>query len=1092
LYKFERMVVRTILLLLQVASGQLTGEVVDPRGTSVPGALIILTEVSTNSEIRTTSEANGVYTAFPVKPGLYRVTVDAPGFQRVVREGVRMTTGERVRLDFTLTVGAANETVTVREDAPLLRDASGNLGQVVDSDKIVDLPLNGRSFVTLSQLSPGVALPPGSILPRINGGRPRTNEYLYDGVSVLQPEPGQVAFMPVIDSIQEFKVETNSPSAEFGRFNGGVVNLTMKSGTNNLHGSVFEFFRNEALNARNLFAPATSANPDKPKFRRNQYGFVLGGPVLRDRTFFFLDYQGSRQLVGRIRTSTVPTLSQRQGIFGTTIYDPATTRTDSSGAIIRDPFPSNTIPIDRMDPAAVGLMNLYPLPTSSAAANNYTRIGNETDNQDQGDFRLDHRFRDQDRVFGRYSYAVGIQSPVTPLPDGSGILTSGALGQTRTVGTSFVSSYVHTFGASMTNEFRVGYTSRSLKLAASQLTATPSSSLGIPGIPSNAAFGNAMPTFLISGFQQLGPSQSAYSDTKTSVTQIADTLSFQRGAHFLKVGMDLRLERMNIVQPPSPTGSFSFSNVETGIPGSSTSGNALASFLLGQVDTFRIDLQKDFLKPRATILEGFIQDDWKAAQRLTVTAGLRYTLNFPSTEANNNGAVFNLGTKKLEYLGESGFPETARELHKLNFGPRIGLAYRMTDKTVVRSGFAIVWIEQAGITTPFTVPYFPFLQSVSQRTLDNVNPAFLLSSGPTVAPLGPTPDAGLGQGVFSVDRELGSGYVQQWNLAVQRELTRNTSIELAYAGSKITRVGVPDTNINQLTAEQLSQGGPLLANVPNPYFGIIPGSSSLGNPTIPQAQLLKPYPEFTNVTLFRNNVGTSNYNAFQLKVEQRLSRGLSIIAHYTRSKLIDEASSVFDAAIISGPTANYPVADSYNRKLERDVSTGDMPNVFVTGATWDLPIAKQHRYLGGWQLTGMLTLQSGVPLALTQITNFNAFAGFGTQRPNRISDPELPASQRSVSKWFDTEAFVVAPQFTLGNSSRNPVRGPAFRNLDVALIKHTKITETVDVEFRTEVFNFTNTPPLGAPNVVKGNSAFGTITTAGDPRVIQFGLKVNF
>jgi len=1080
------------LLLLQVASGQLIGNVVDPRGTSIPGASIVLTDVNTNTEIRVTSEANGAYTAFPVKPGLYRVTVDAPGFQRVVREGVRMTTGERVRLDFSMTVGAASETVTVKEDAPLLRDASGNLGQVVDSDKVVALPLNGRSFVTLSQLSPGVALPPGSTLPRINGGRPRTNEYLYDGVSVLQPEPGQVAFMPVIDSIQEFKVETNSPSAEFGRFNGGVVNLTMKSGTNGFHGSIFEFFRNEALNARNLFAPSTSANPDKPKFRRNQYGFVLGGPVLRDRTFFFLDYQGSRQTIGRVRTSTVPTLSQRQGIFGTTIYDPATTRTDSSGAIIRDPFSSNTIPLDRMDPAAVGLMNLYPLPTSSATANNYTRIGNETDDQDQGDFRLDHRFREQDRIFGRYSYAVGIQSPVSPLPDGSGILTSGALGQTRTVGTSFVSSYVHTFGASMTNELRAGYTSRTLKLAASQLAATPSSSLGIPGIPSNAAFGNAMPTFLISGFQQLGPSQSAYSDTKTSVTQFADTLSFQRGAHFLKVGMDLRFERMNIVQPPSPTGSFTFSNVETGIPSTSTSGNALASFLLGQVDTFRIDLQNDFLKPRATILEGFIQDDWKATRRLTVTAGLRYTLNFPSTEVNNNGAVFNLGTKKLEYLGEDGFPETARELHKLNFGPRIGLAYRVTDKTVVRSGFAVVWIEQAGITTPFTVPYFPFLQSVTQRTLDNVNPAFILSAGPSVAPLGPTPDAGLGQGVFSVDRELGSGYVQQWNLAVQRELTRNTSVEIAYAGSKITRVGIPDTNINQLTAEQLSMGSALLANVPNPYFGIIPRSSSLGNPTISQAQLLKPYPQFTNVTLFRNNVGTTNYNAFQVKVEQRLARGLSVIAHYTRSKLIDEASSVFDAAIITGPTANYPVADSYNRKLERDVSTGDMPNVFVTGATWDLPIAKQHRYLGGWQLTGMMTLQSGVPLALTQITNFNAFAGFGTQRPNRIADPELSPADRSTSKWFDTDAFTVAPQFTLGNSSRNPVRGPAYRNLDLALIKHTKMTETVDLEFRTEVFNLTNTPPLGAPNVVLGNAAFGTITTAGDPRVIQFGLKVNF
>ncbi|HLQ76826.1 MAG TPA: carboxypeptidase-like regulatory domain-containing protein [Terriglobia bacterium] len=1094
------MVFPTILLLLQVAAAQLTGSVLDPKGVSVPNASIVLTEVGTNTEIRAVSEASGSFTVFPVKPGLYRITVNSPGFQNIVREGVRMTTGERLRLDFNLKVGAPGQSITVTEDAPILRDASANLGQVVDKDKVVDLPLNGRSFVTLSQLAPGVALPPGSTLPRINGGRPRTNEYLYDGISVLQPEPGQVAFMPVIDAIQEFKIESNSPSAEFGRFNGGVVNLTMKSGTNELHGSLFEFFRNEALNARNLFAPATAANPHKPEFRRNQYGFVLGGPIVKDNTFFFLDYQGSRQLVGRVRTSNVPTLAQRQGIFTSAIFDPATTRTDSSGAIIRDPFASNTIPADRIDPAALGLLNRYPLPTTSGAANNYTRVGNETDNQDQGDFRLDHRFGNADRVFGRYSYALGVQDPVTPLPDGGGVLTSGALGHTRTVGQSFASQYLHMFGTS-TNELRAGNTRRTIHLAATTLSSPASASLGIPGIPTNAAFSNALPTFVISGLQQLGPAASAYSDTHTDVTEIADTLAFQCGAHFLKAGMDFRLERMDIVQPPSPTGSFTFSAVETGIPSSATSGSALASLLLGQVDTFAIDLQQSVLKPRAKIMEAFVQDDWKATRRLFVNAGVRYTLNFPSTEANDHGAIFNRTTQKLQYLGQNGFPKTARELHKLNFGPRVGLSYRVMDKTVIRSGYAVVWIEQTGITTPFTVPYFPFLQKVTQRSLDGVNPAFVLATGPSVSASGPTEDAGLGQGVFAVDRGVGSGYVQQWNLSIQREITSNLSLEIAYAGSKITRVGIPDTNINQLTTQQLSLGTALTASVANPFFGIIPRSSSLGNPTIPAGQLLKPYPQFTNVTLFRNNVGSTNYNSLEVKIEKRFSRGLSVLANYTRSKLIDQASSVFDASLITGPTQNYPAADTYNRSLERDVSTGDMPNVFVVGSTYHLPDGKGHslfgsgplaRIVGGWELSGMVTLQSGVPLALTQITNFNSFAGFGIQRPNRLTNPELPASQRSVSKWFDTAAFTVAPQFTIGNSSRNPVRGPAYRNADIALIKRTMLSERTSLEFRTEVFNFTNTPPLGAPNVVLGNAAFGTIASAGDPRVIQFGLKVGF
>ncbi|MBA3355706.1 MAG: hypothetical protein H0U18_07160 [Pyrinomonadaceae bacterium] len=371
-------------------------------------------------------------------------------------------------------------------------------------------------------------------------------------------------------------------------------------------------------------------------------------------------------------------------------------------------------------------------------------------------------------------------------------------------------------------------------------------------------------------------------------------------------------------------------------------------------------------------------------------------------------------------------------------------AYRLDDKTVVRTGYGLSWMEMAGITTPFTTPQFPFIQTVSQRTLDNITPAFALSTGPSVAPIPPTPDAGLGQGVFSVDANLGSGYAQQWNIAVQRELTRNMVVEIAYAGSKITHVGIPDTNINQLTASQLAMGTSLLVRVPNPFFGQIPRSSSLSDPTIPVAQLLKPFPRFTGVSLCRNNVGNTNYNALQAKLEQRFSRGLSFLISYTRSKLIDEASSVFDASILTGPIANFPVADSFNRKLERDLSNGDIPNVFVASFTYELPIGKGRRFnprgiaggiLGGFELAGVVTLQSGIPLAVTQATNFNAFAGFGTQRPNLVANPNLPSSQQTTAQFFNTRTFTVAPQFTIGNSSRNPVRGPRYRNADTALIK---------------------------------------------------------
>ena len=1085
----------------QAGQAELIGEVKDQTGAIVSKARLTIKEIQTAQFYVTFTSENGTYLVSKLRPGRYTVVVEAQNFKRLIREDIQLATGERIRLDLELAPGNIAESITIKSDASLLRTETGSLGQVIGNRTIVDLPLNGRSFVQLVALALGVTAPPGSAFPRVNGGRPRVNEYLFDGISVLQPEPGQVAFFPVIDAIQEFKVETNSSAAEFGRFNGGVINLTTKSGTNDFHGSVFEFFRHEVLNARNLFAPATLANQKKPVFRRNQDGFVLGGPIIKSRTFFFGDYQGTRQLTGRVRISTVPTILQRQGIFTESvagslprIFDPATTRASGSG-FIRDPFANNTIPASRLDQVARFLIDRYPLPTVSGTANNYRRIANETQNQNQFDMRIDHRHSERNQFFSRFSHAQDFNDPVAPLPDGSGNLTSGAIGKTDTAGESLATNYIHTFSMGLANELRVGYTRRAVHRVGLLLDAPPSQSLKLPGIPTNAAFPSALPLFTIDGFQQLGSPANTFSDFRTDVWQAFDSLARQHGRHSLKAGIDFRWQRLDVIQPPAPTGQFRFSSLFTDLPGTTNTGNALASFLLGQVQTFSLDLQQNALRPRAMIQEYFVQDDWKVQPRLTINAGMRYTLNFPSTELNNQGAVFNLQTQQLDYLGRDGYSRSARALQKLNFAPRLGLAYRFTEKTVVRAGYGLVWQEQAGITTPFTIPQFPFLQSVTQRNLDNLNPALVLASGVSVAPVSFSPDAGLGQGVFAVDRQLGSGYVQQWNVAIQREMSSNLSFEIAYAGSKITHVGIPDTNLNQLTAEQLKLGTALLERVPNPYFGQLPRSSSLGDPTIPRAQLLKPFPRFTTVSFYRNNVGNTNFHALQMKLEKRLSQGLSLLASYTRSKLIDDASSVFDASILTGPVANFPVADSFNRKLERDVSTGDIPNVVTVSGTYELPFKWRGllgRFGNDWELAGLMSLQSGVPLAITQATNFNAFAGFGTQRPNLIGNPTLPSAQRSTVTFFNPQAFTIAPQFTLGSSSRNPVRGASYRNADLALIKRMRLRESIQLEFRAEVFNVTNTPPLAAPNVVLGTAGFGSITSAGDPRVVQFALKLNF
>jgi hypothetical protein len=774
------------------------------------------------------------------------------------------------------------------------------------------------------------------------------------------------------------------------------------------------------------------------------------------------------------------------------IYDPATTVGSS-----RTVFAGNTIPHAGMDPVALALLQRYPLPTSPGTANNYRRTDSEIDNQDQWDARLDHKFSsNRDQVFARLSGYRDRFDPVTPLADGSGV-TTGTLGPQDTTAWALASNYQHTFSASVLNELRIGDTRRTVARTAAQLSTAAGAALGIPGIPSTATFPTTLPTFLISGYQQLGSPPNTMSDFSTGVSEIADALTWLKGRHTLKLGLDWRWERLDVVQPPSPTGSFTFNAIGSDLPGTPGTGTPLASFLLGQVQTFTIDLQQRPIQERARIQEYFIQDDWKVSDRLTVSPGMRYTLNFPSTEINGQTAVFNLHTRRLEYPGAN----PVRPLTKNNFGPRLGAVYRLDDRTILSSGYGLVWIEMAGITTPFTTPAFPFLQTVSQRALDAVSPAFALQHGPGVAPIALTPTAGLGQGVFAVDGTLGSGYVQQWNAAVQRALTTNIAVEVAYVGSNITHVGVPDSNLNQLSVGQLAQGPALLARVPNPYFGIIPRSSSLGDATLPVAQLLKPYPEYTTVSLYRNNVGTTRYQGLELSLRQRFARGLSYSIAYTRSRLLDDASSVFDASILSGPTANYPVADSFNRALERDDSTGDIPHVFVSSVVWDLPAgagrAWQPRGVLGaiandWTVTALVTLQSGMPVAVTQATNFNLFAGFGVQRPNLVGDPTLPADQRTPNQWFNTAAFGAAPQFTVGSASRNPVRGPSYRNADLALIRRVPVHAGRSIEIRAEVFNLLNTPNFGTPNAVLGAASFGTITTAFDPRVAQLAMKLLF
>ncbi len=1096
----------------QIAA-DLQGRVLDASGAVISNASVVLIQTSTSFRQETLSSGSGDYSFTHLNPGSYRIDVTAPGFQRLSRTGLTATVGQTASVDLVLSIGGEQQTVTVSADAPLLQAAVSDIETHIPGETVVAIPLNSRNFINLATLAPGVTLPPGTVLPRINGGRPRTNEYLYDGISALQPEPGQVAFFPIIDGIQEFTVEADNVPAEFGRFNGGVVNVATRAGSNTFHGSLFEFFRNEDLNARNYF----SRTGPKPEYRRNLYGGTIGGPVLHDRLFFFGDYQGIKALIGRTVISTIPTLAQRQGIFtnangiGPHIYNPATTRL-VNGKYVREQF-ANDVITTPLDPVAKALLARFPTPTNlTATANNYTRTANDADHQNQFDFRVDGALRRRDRAFGRYSYFNDVEQPVTPLPDGSGAVTGSVIGTGGVVGLSHVLGQqavfdeIHTFTDHLLNDVHVGYTRRGNTINGPTLGNTASAALGIPGIPTNAEFNNALPLFTFAGYQQLGPSASTFSQYQTAVWQVEETVNFTRGKHAFKAGADLRFYQLNAISPPNPTGSFAFTTTGTNQQGTASSGNAIASFLLGQVDTFAIDLQESKIRPRDHIQEYFLQDDWRASDKLTLNLGARWSLHSPSTEKTNQGAIFNLSTQQLDYAGQNGNPKSARELHYDNVAPRLGLTYLLAPKTVVRSGFGIVFIDQSGITTPFTLPQFPFIQNVQQRTQDSVNSAFQLSAGPSVAPIAFTPDAGLGQSVYTADRSAGSGYVEQWNVALQRELTNHLSIDVAYVGSHIVHVGIPDSNLNQLTAAQLAQGlsnpGFLTGQVTNPFFGQVPGSSTIGGKTVAAAQLLKPYPRFQNVATYRNNSGTANYNALEAKVEQRVSSGLYFLFAYTHSKLIDDASSVFSSTVLSSPNSSSLIAaDTFRPYLERDSSNGDMPNVTSIAVTYDLPVGRGHRFashgvtnllIGGWAVNAIGSLQSGMPVTVTQATNSNSFAGFALQRPNVVAKTGLSPDARTPAKYFNTNAFTIAPQFTIGNASRNPVRGPAFRDLDLALVKHTRFTEKMDAEFRGEIFNVTNTPAFAQPNGSFGAAAFGSITsTTTEQRVVQLALRVS-
>lgn len=1065
--KSASLTVYILLLSLSVAFAQtdtatITGTITDSTGAVLPGADVTVTDESTAIGQTVITNDAGIYVVALLKPGTYRVAVTLPGFKTGVRRGLVLQVGDRLNADMSLQVGEVHEQVTLVAQAPLLEAETSSLGQVVDTTTIVTLPLNGRNYLQLGNLTAGTVPTTRSRDRSFSayGNRGLQNTFLLDGVTNVSYIRGldnraRDAIRPSLDALREFKVETGNSSAEFGRSAGAIVNAVIKSGTNEFHGTAFEFMRNSALDARPFFQPPGTK---KPLFIQNQFGGTMGGPILKNRAFFFASYEGTRIRNASPVLATVPTQDLRNGTFrGVPLFDPLTTRPNPSGAgSVRDVFPNNVVPRQRWDPIAARLIDFFPPPNRPGLVNNFVRNPRAAEEVDRLDTRVDHKWSDKDSFFARFSLSQGRQDLVTTLPPPANVPifrdvnTRGvALGQT------------HTLNPRTVNELRLGYT----RVLVANKTTAAREDFGIRRVMDPKI--NGIPNFTISGLSGIGTFFNTPLEKSSEVYQLVDNLSWVRGAHTFKTGFDIQVIRLKTFATLAGRGSFTFNGVFTQDPQRRPgTGHPLADFLLGLPNnaTTGTTVRND---ERSRAFYFYLQDDWKVTSKLTLNLGIRYELLKPYFDKANRMANFILepsdpafGT--LVFAGTPGRPRALLNLDKNNIAPRFGLAYRITPHTVIRSSFGIFYgqDEGQGISQRMTnnPPFFISIPVIS----DQINPATAvqLSQG---FPEGVVDPARLrNPSVISWSPDFPLPYIQQWSLNVERELPGGVLVQVGYVGSAGVKL------ISTYNANQPEPGpGPIDPRRRFPRFGPINRSEPLVR---------------------------SSYHGLSVRMEKRFAHGVSFLGGYTWGHVI----TTTDATDITDE--NVPIQNARNRRAERGNADHDIRHRLVFSSIWELPFGPRRRFLrgrpvlggilGGWTVSGIAQIQGGLPL--TPLLNIDTTNTGTTARPNRIRGGSLSRSQRTVQRFFDVDAFVFPAPFTFGNSGRNILRGPGLVNFDFALYRDFRITEALTLQFRGELFDLTNTPHFDVPGRTIGTPQAGVISSAGPPRQIQFGLKVIF
>jgi len=1047
-------------LRAQSIFGALQGTVTDESGAVLPNARILARNSATGVAVSTRSNEAGVYFLGELRPGVYDIEVEASGFARFVQRGVTVRVEDRVRLDVALKVGQVTESMEVVAEAALVQTENNTLGRVIEENAIKQLPLRGRNAFELVLLTPGVMQRSDDELPRLSGGRARSGEYVLDGGSITTPRRGQLFTQPNLDAIQEFKVQTSGLSAEFSRTVGGVVNATLKSGTNRFAGNLFEFHRNNSINARNFFAAST------PKLIQNNFGGMIGGPIRRDRLFFFGDFECFRQAQESLYNLTVPTPALKRGdfrevlgaqvgadalgrtVFRNQIFDPQTGRPGPDGRIVRDPFPNNMIPSARFDPPATKLMALYPDPNLPGLAQNLRGVRPVRTDNNKFDVRIDWRASDKDLVFGRYSWDHQYSDTARPFPASS---TGGARGNFNRYLTG-VLSWTRTLSPTTMNDARLSYF-RGIQERLLSLNQT----LADLGIPNLNLVG--LPQVSVPGYAGLGDAQ-AFNPVEMQY-QFQNITTFVRGRHIIKTGADVRSFPINDLQLQF-TGTYAFSAVQTADPRNpGTTGHPLASLLLGHANAFDNSTLRGRFYYRSKYFGAFVQDDFKITPNLTVNAGLRYDVEQNPRELRSQGSNFDLNL---------GRPVTMRELgrnfiqftDRVNFAPRFGFAWRPAGarSTVIRSHYGIFYIPLTGRATS-AFARFPADQRIGIQS-DGLNPAVIISQTP---PIVPSVD-GKGQAIDNKNERAKLGYFQQWNFDLQHQWGQFL-LQASYVGS-VGRFLMMNQDWNVIPIEAVQRAGR-------------------------GTQAMRPYPDYGFI-LAHDERQNSSYNALQLGVERRYRSGFFFSVSYTFSKFLDYNEDNFSQM--------FPM-DPYNLRLERGLSQSHFPHRFVTAAVYDLPFGKGRGRLssgpaswiaGGWQLSSILTLESGEQVWIQQPTNTSQTFSRGF-RPNLVASPVLPKSERSIDRWFNTAAFQAPPPLTFGNANKFPnIQGPGLANFDVSMIRYFAIParEGMKFELRGDFFNVLNRVNFAPPSGSFGTPGFARIGSARLPRSIQLGLKFWF